>query len=99
MDGLEFNSLAIAHGYALKAENEFLDTLRNSHAGKINKLAAELELRADGFEALCGEIIATLVVNRERDTLRFPDEKCRETFDNLLAKWRESQAKLQGDEP
>lgn len=69
-------------------------TLVGSPANQIVQLAEHLQHKADSFQALAGEIIATLVVNRQRDSIRFPDDAAGKMFDGLLDKWQRQQASL-----
>jgi len=54
-----------------------------SLAGKV----AELEKQKDDLLRLCGEILATLKVNRERETLITIHHDHMAKFDTLVAAW------------
>lgn len=51
----------------------------------VSAQVAALERKAEEFRGLCGEIIATLVVNRERGLLDSADN---EKFDELIQGWK-----------
>ncbi len=56
-------------------------------------LAKNLERRAEDLEELCGQILATIVVNRDRGTLQ-PEEQYRADWNKLLEGWSDKLSKL-----
>ena len=54
--------------------------------------AKAIERKAERLEELCGEVLATLVVNRDRGTLQ-PEESLRADWNLMLERWQERLAK------
>jgi len=56
--------------------------------------AKALECKAEVLEELCGEVLATLVVNRDRGTLQPVEESMRADWNAILERWQKRLAKI-----
>ena len=61
----------------------------------ISELVRRLEEKARGFENLCGEIMATIHVNRERGQLRCTDGEAEKHFEEIVEGWRKRRKRLE----
>ena len=66
-------------------------------ADTIFQLASQLQRQADGYRELCGEILATLVVNTERGAIRPQEQDHAARWQEMLDRWMEQQRNLLGE--